>query len=86
MESVDDGEEVQYWGAVPFSDEVEVEEAHFCKTHGPVPKIFVFVTFNGVVTKYPYCAFCWGEEMMKHHPIICNKELDENPYDRKTNI
>ena len=70
MESVGDGEEAQYWGAVPYSN--EVEEVHTCKVHGIVPKIFLFVTHNGEVTKYPYCAHCWGEMMMKMHPIECN--------------
>ena len=67
MANLDD---VQYWGGT--SELEEPEEIHTCEKHGSVPRIFLFVTFNQQVTKYPYCAYCWGEEMAARYPVICS--------------
>ena len=53
--------EVKYWGG----GSVEEPDIHTCEKHGAVPSIFMYVTHGSKVTPYPYCAFCWGESLMK---------------------
>lgn len=72
-------EEIKYWGG----GEPASVELHHCKKHGLVPNIFMYVTFDGNVIPYPYCAFCWGEKLMEDFPITCNTDKSENHEDKR---
>lgn len=64
-------DEIKYWGG-----KSGLVHKHVCKIHGGVPVLFMHVTFNEVLTSYPYCSFCWGEQLSKDFPIICSKETE----------